>query len=84
MDAQTQQVVELRAQERLRRRLSGRKPPEKEPVDETPCCVYGLVTRKSLECLQSDVDEIKGRVNALLWSFAGTVLLEVLLRMTGH
>lgn len=58
-------------------------PDQKEAVDEGPCCVYGLVTRGSLDHLSQQVAELKGRVNTLLWGAGGAVLLDILARMAG-
>lgn len=84
-----QRLLQFGAQQRLISKLRKDTDSEsasdgKQVVDDAPCCVYGLVTRKSLECLQDDVNEIKARINTLLWTLAGTIGLEVLLRLTGR
>lgn len=79
-----ERIAALNAQQRLKGRL---RPPNsdksQQTVDDSPCCVYGLVTRKVLENMQKDVDEIKLRINALILTLGGTVALEVLLRLVG-
>ena len=77
------------AGERVARRLralgaAGDRTPEPREVDEAPCCVYGLVTRHALEELRRDVEEVCSRVNALIWTVGGAVVLDVVLRMVGR
>ena len=45
-------------------------------IDEKPRSVYEVVTRQMLEDLKSDLAEVKGRVNTLLWLVAGAVIAE--------
>jgi hypothetical protein len=52
-----------------------------EPVDDRPRSVYELMTRRMLDEMREDVNDIKGRVNALLWMVAGAVLLELIMRI---
>jgi len=52
-----------------------------EPVDDRPRSVYELMTRRMLDEMREDVNDIKGRVNALLWMVAGSVLLEFIVRL---
>jgi hypothetical protein len=55
--------------------------PEGEPVDDRPRSVYELMTRRMLDEMREDVNDIKGRVNALLWMVAGAVVLEFIVRL---
>lgn len=73
----------LSVQERLRQRLRAGEKEARPELDEGPCCVYGLITRSSLDALAKHVEEVKSRVNALLWGVSGAVLLDVLLRLVG-
>ena len=50
-------------------------------IDERPQSVYEVVTRQMLQDLREDVNEIKGRVNALLWLLAGAILVEFVMRL---
>src|SRR5947209_15395802 len=50
-------------------------------IDEKPRSVYEVVTRQMLEDLKSDLAEVKGRVNTLLWLVAGAVAAEFVLRL---
>lgn len=51
------------------------------PVDDKPRSVYELVTRQMLEQVKDDVNEVKGRVNTLLWLVTGAMLIELLMRV---
>ncbi len=51
------------------------------PVDDRPRSVYELMTRRMLDEMREDVNDIKGRVNALLWMVAGAVVLEFIVRL---
>lgn len=51
------------------------------PLDERPRSVYEMLTRRMLEELRADMDEIKGRVNALLWLTVGAVLVDLVMRL---
>jgi len=53
-------------------------------LDDDPCCVYGLMTRATLDNLAKDVDELKTRVNALLWGVGTTVVIDVFMRLAGQ
>lgn len=54
-----------------------------EGVAMNPASAYEAVTRQMVEALAADLAEIKGRLNGLLWMLAGTMALDVALRMTG-
>ena len=54
-----------------------------QPVDERPRSVYEILTRQMLEDVRTDLAEVKGRVNALLWLVVGAVLLDWLARLVG-
>ncbi len=45
--------------------------------------MYEILTRQMLEDVRTDLAEVKGRVNALLWLVAGAVLLDWLARLVG-
>lgn len=54
---------------------------EPEPLDEHPHSVYEVVTRQMLEQVKADIAEVKGRVNALIWTVTGAMLLELVMRV---
>lgn len=57
-----------------------RRPPLNE-VDLKPASAYEAVTRTMVEQVAEDLKEIKGRLNGLLWMVAGTVVVEVVMRL---
>jgi hypothetical protein len=82
MEETTRGTRHVRAEQRNAR------PPEAEEeiphtrrLDESPRSVYEIVTRQMLEGLRDDLSEVKGRVNALLWLLAGTILAEFVMRL---
>ena len=56
---------------------------ERPGVELAPASAYEAVTRQMVEGLASDLREIKSRLNGMLWMVAGTVLLDVVLRVAG-
>lgn len=57
--------------------------PEERPIDQEPRSVYEVLTRQMLEQVKADVAEIKNRVNALMWTVIGAVLVELVMRVVG-
>ncbi len=54
---------------------------ETPPLDDKPRSVYEMITRQMLEDLKSDVAEVKGRVNALIWLVIGAVVADFVMRL---
>ncbi len=52
-------------------------------VELRPAGAYEAVTRQMVENLAADIREIKNRLNGLLFMVAGTVLLDVIVRVAG-
>ncbi|MDQ3856532.1 MAG: hypothetical protein M3281_09095 [Chloroflexota bacterium] len=79
MDSELQNLTMMRdAERRLKGRLKGFEPtPHSEGIDEGPCCVYGLMTRKSLE-------ELTRRVNMLLWGVGAAIVIDTVMRIAGR
>jgi hypothetical protein len=50
-------------------------------VDDRPRSVYELMTRHMLEDLRESVNEVRGRVNTLLWLVIGAIIMELLLKL---
>ncbi len=50
-------------------------------VAVAPASAFEAVLEQRLKELEAQVEEVKGRVNGLLFLVAGTVLLEVVLRL---
>ena len=57
--------------------------PGKDPIDLGPGSAYEAVTRTMVEDLAEDVKEIRGRIDAIFWLIAGSVVVEVALRAIG-
>jgi hypothetical protein len=80
----------LRAQIRL---LRGRPSPQARSrdhpadsaggIDTGPSSTYEVVTRQMVTDLAEDLREIKGRLNALLFTLLGGILLDLLGRVLG-
>lgn len=50
-------------------------------VDLGPASTYEALTRQMVERMADDLDEIKGRLNGLLFLVAGAVILDTLARL---
>ena len=64
-------------------RPAGRGGPTTGAVDLAPASAYEALTRQMVEGLAADLDEIKGRLNGLLWMVAGAIVLDVVIRVAG-
>jgi hypothetical protein len=62
-----------------RRRQEG----QSEPVESLSAAAFRAVVDERLGNLERQLDELKGRVNGLLFLVAGTVLAQVLIRLLG-
>ena len=63
-------------------RLARKSPmPAQIPLNTTPGCAFGAVVDERLRGLQQQLDEIKGRVNGLLYTLVGAVILEIVMRL---
>jgi len=70
-----------KATTKLREHMENTQQEKTGPIDERPQSVYEIVTRRMLEELRDDVNEIKGRVNALLWLMLGALAMEFVMRL---
>lgn len=52
-------------------------------VELKPASAYEAVTRQMVESLAEEIREMKGRLDGMLWMVAGSVLLDVVLRLAG-
>jgi hypothetical protein len=52
-------------------------------VQVGPSTAYEAVTRSMVEGLADDVKEIRDRINGLFWLIAGTVAIDLVLRIAG-
>ena len=55
--------------------------PERPTVSLEPASAYEAVTRQMVVAVNEDLREIKARLNGLLFMVAGSVLLDVALRL---
>jgi len=65
----------------VRRLREGRAGPGK--VDLEPVSAYEVVTRQMVDGLRDDLQEIRGRINGLIFLVAGTAIAEVVTRIIG-
>lgn len=64
----------------LRRLLRTQRPYSPPPDPDLP---LDALVRLRMENLEKRLDELKGRVNGLLWTFAGAVAADLGLRLLG-
>jgi hypothetical protein len=63
-------------------RLARKSPaPSQTPLSTAPGCAFGAVEEQRLRGLEQQLDEIKGRVNGLLYTLVGAVILEIVMRL---
>lgn len=65
----------------VRRLRGGRAGPGK--VDLEPASTYEVVTRQMVDGLRDDLQEIRGRINGLIFLVAGSAIVEVVSRIVG-
>ncbi len=60
-------------------------PVREEPagIDLSPGSAYEAVTRTMVDELSKDVKEIRGRIDAIFWLIAGSIVAELVLRAIG-
>lgn len=56
---------------------------EREPVEHLSTGAFRAVVDTRLSSLDRQLDELKGRINGLLFLVAGTVLAQVIIRLLG-
>lgn len=57
-------------------------PPASSPhVELSPGCAYGVQSRQILDDLKKDVDEVKLRLNGLIFLVAGAVVVDVVIKL---
>jgi hypothetical protein len=57
---------------------------ELESLDLNPKSVYEVVTRQMLEALAEDVQKMRERIDALFFLAAGSIVVDLLLRLAGR
>ena len=64
------------------RKLAGRGRGHPHPsLDISPGCAFGAVVEERLKDLDRHIDEVKGRLNGLLFLVIGAVLVQVIMRL---
>jgi len=53
------------------------------PVDELSSQAFRAVVDERLRSLERQLDEVKGRVNGLIFLLAGTVAVQLIMRLAG-
>ena len=72
-----------RALAQLFRRLRRRQEPDQTPATSLPAGAFRAVVDERLRNLERQLDEVKGRVNGLLFLLAGSVASQIVLRLLG-
>ena len=68
----------------LRVRGSNRTRTSAEPVvDTSPGCAFGALVEERLKNMEGNIQELKGRINGLIFLLVGVVLVEVIVRFVG-
>ena len=68
---------------RLLRRWRAQRGPEREPMARLSAAAFRAVVDERLRGLERQIEEVKTRVNGLLFLIAGTVAAQVILRLLG-
>lgn len=68
---------------RLFRRWRARREAEGEPVARLSAAAFRAVVDERLRVLERQLDEVKTRVNSLLFLIAGTVVAQIIIRLLG-
>lgn len=58
-------------------------PPGDQPPRVAPCCPFAAVLEQRQSELERELEEVRGRINGLLFLLAGTVLTQVVLKLMG-
>ncbi len=68
--------------EAIRKLFHGRKSvvPERTPVDISPGCAFGAVVDQRLKDMSEQIEELKGRINGLIFLVIGAVIVELVMR----
>lgn len=82
MEATTRRAPPARRDRRDRRERCQRRDGS-EPIGLGPASAYEAVTRQMVEAMGKDLDEIKGRLNGVLFMVAGAIVIDVALRLVG-
>ncbi len=71
--------LKVRGSNRIRTGHLGQEP----VVDTSPGCAFGALVEERLKNMEGNIQELKGRINGLIFLIVGVVLVEVIMRFTG-
>ena len=63
------------------RRLAPKREEGPQPLDISPGCAFGAVVEERLKTLEHRIEEVKARLNGLLFLAAGAVVAQVVIRL---
>ncbi len=52
-------------------------------VDVTPACAFGAVVDQRLKDMEQRLEEVKSRLNGLIFLVTGAVVVEIVMRLLG-
>lgn len=70
-----------RPSERLARMVRERTEPHR--IDMTPATAFEAITRRMVEDLASEVRDLRGRIDRLIFVVLGAIIVDILLRLAG-
>ncbi len=76
MPAGSEEMIAL-----LRKLRQGSKALPQPRVDITPGCAFGAVVDQRLKDLEQHIEELKARVNGLIYLVIGAVIVQVIMRL---
>jgi hypothetical protein len=56
---------------------------EESVVDTSPGCAFGALVEERLKNMEGSIQELKERINGLIFLLIGVVLVEVIMRFVG-
>ena len=52
-------------------------------IDVRPASAYEAVTREMVQAMRAEINEIKNRLNGLLFMLAGVIVVDIIVRLAG-
>jgi len=53
------------------------------PLEMSPGCAFGALVEERLKDMERNIQEVKGRINGLIFLILGLVVAEVIIRLVG-
>jgi len=66
---------------RLFLRIGGKS--DNPPLEISPGCPFGALVEERLKDMERNIQEVKGRINGLIFLILGLMLAEVIMRLLG-